>query len=90
MNEQQVLQITHELREYGYNSGDGEPLERQTALEAADLIEALRREWDKTVNPKLLTGALRFGQVVTGRIVAIDAELGLVSIKWEPKGEATT
>lgn len=38
-------------------------------------------------NPQPLTGSIQIGQVVTGKIVAADAEHGLVSIKWEPKGE---
>lgn len=50
----------------------------------ASCLEALREKVDRE-NPQPLAGPVKIGQVVTGKIVAIDAERGLASIKWEPK-----
>ena len=50
--EQQVAQITHELREHGY--GD-EQLDQETSLEAATLIETLFRAQQEQADPQPLT-----------------------------------
>ena len=59
MSEQLTIErarnITHELREYGYDSGDGTPIERQTALEAADLIESLLLAQQAREKPEPMT-----------------------------------
>ena len=80
MNKEQAREITHELREYGYDTAAcDEGLERQTALDAADLIESLQRERDnpqpldfnqlKVGNPVWITGLNRWEL-----ILGIDAE----------------
>lgn len=43
-------------------------------------VVALRAQQDE---PKLPSGTLRIGQRISGKIVALDAERGLASIKWE-------
>lgn len=43
-------------------------------------LHALRAQQDE---PKLPSGTLRIGQRISGKIVALDAERGLASIKWE-------
>lgn len=48
--------------------------------DAVEIIESHKRERD---NPQPLTGPVTIGQVVTGKIIAADAERGLVSIKWD-------
>ena len=84
--------LSHIAWENALNPGSKELLTlSEKCGEAADLLDQLQRETE----PVPLTGSVKIGQVVTGRIVAADAERGTVSIKWEPfatepKGEANT
>jgi len=48
-----------------------------------ELCEAALRAQEQN-DPLTLTGTRKIGEIVTGRIVALDAEKGLASIHWEP------
>ena len=49
---ERVMQITHELREYGNEIAFGYGLDRATALEAAAALESLQRERVERDTPK--------------------------------------
>ena len=99
MSDQRIKEIISELREtlkrLSREAMDNVTFrEARLCIEAADLLENLQREKQEQQEPKPLIGGVRIGQIVTEKIVAADAERGIVSIKWnpytEPKGDAKT
>ena len=62
---------------------------------AVDCIKRLEREKSALRAQEqnelmVLTGTRRIGEIITGRIVALDAEKGLASIHWEPYAHEPT